>query len=45
MSNTQLEKSNAIDRMRGLLKTMESAPTDEEVEKMLEERRVKKYLK
>lgn len=45
MSNTQPEKSDAINRMRGLLKTLEPAPTDEEVEKMLEERRVKKYLK
>ncbi|RUT06225.1 hypothetical protein DSM106972_034310 [Dulcicalothrix desertica PCC 7102] len=38
------ERSNAIERMRGLLKTDKPAPTDEEVEAMLEERRVEKYL-
>ncbi|MDX2243250.1 MAG: hypothetical protein NW224_21430 [Leptolyngbyaceae cyanobacterium bins.302] len=38
------ERSNAIRRMRGLLKTDQSAPTDEEVTTMLEERRVEKYL-
>jgi hypothetical protein len=37
-------RSNAIKRMRGLLKTDQPAPTDEEVEAMLEARRVEKYL-
>jgi hypothetical protein len=41
---TQPERSNAIRRMRGLLKTDQPAPTDEEVATMLEERRVEKYL-
>lgn len=45
MSNTQTEKSKAIERMRGLLKTLEPAPTDKEVEKMLEERRAERFLK
>ncbi|MBD2525302.1 MULTISPECIES: hypothetical protein [unclassified Nostoc] len=38
------ERSSAIRRMRGLLKTDQPAPTDEEVAVMLEERRVDKYL-
>lgn len=38
------DRSSAIRRMRGLLKTDQSAPTDEEVETMLQERRVEKYL-
>ncbi|MEJ6486585.1 hypothetical protein N0Y54_35895 [Nostoc punctiforme UO1] len=38
------ERSGAIRRMRGLLKTDRPAPTDEEVATMLEERRVNKYL-
>jgi hypothetical protein len=37
-------RSNAIKRMRGLLKTDQPTPTDEEVEAMLEDRRVEKYL-
>lgn len=37
-------RSNAIRRMRGLLKTDHNAPTDEEVAAMLEEHRVEKYL-
>ena len=37
-------RSNAIKRMRGFLKTDQPAPTDEEVEAMLEEQRVEKYL-
>lgn len=41
---TQPDRSDAIRRMRGLLKTEQSAPTDEEVAVMLEERRVEKYL-
>lgn len=38
------ERSGAIQRMRGLLKTDQSAPTDEQVTTVLEARRVKKYL-
>ncbi|GAA6622961.1 hypothetical protein NUACC26_087860 [Scytonema sp. NUACC26] len=30
--------------MKGLLKTDQPAPTDEQVEAMLEERRVEKYI-
>ena len=41
---SQLDRSSAIKRMRGLLKTDQPAPTDEEVAAMLEERRVEKYL-
>jgi hypothetical protein len=40
----QSERSDAIRRMRGLLKTNQPAPTDEEVAVMLEERRMEKYL-
>jgi hypothetical protein len=38
------DRSSAIRRMRGLLKTDQPAPSDEEVAAMLEERRVEKYL-
>ncbi|QKQ74666.1 hypothetical protein [Nostoc sp. TCL240-02] len=38
------ERSSAIRRMRGLLKTDQPALTDEEVAAMLEERRLDKYL-
>ncbi|AFZ02272.1 hypothetical protein [Calothrix sp. PCC 6303] len=38
----QPNRSDAIRRMRGLLKTDQPAPTDEEVAAMLEERRVEK---
>ena len=38
------ERSQAIERMRGLLKMDKPAPTDEEVNSMLEERRLEKYL-
>ncbi|MEH1946695.1 MAG: hypothetical protein V7K77_07020 [Nostoc sp.] len=42
---TQLpERSTIIKQMKGLLKTEQPAPTDEQVEFMLEERRVEKYL-
>lgn len=41
---SQPERSGAIRRMRGLLKTDQPAPTDEEVAAMLQERRVDKYL-
>lgn len=37
-------RSQAIGRMRGLLKTDKPAPTDEEIAVMLEERRLEKYL-
>jgi hypothetical protein len=40
----QPDKPNVVGRMRGLLKTDQPAPTDEEVEAMLEERLVEKYL-
>jgi len=43
-SISQLDRSSAIQRMRGLLKTDQPAPTDEEVAVMLEERRAEKYL-
>ena len=39
-----LERSRLIKQMKGLLKTDQPAPTDAEVEAMLEERRVEKYL-
>ncbi len=42
--STQSEQSSAIKRMRGLLKTDQPAPTDDEVEAMLEARLVEKYL-
>jgi hypothetical protein len=38
------KRADAIQKMRGLLKTDQPAPSDEEVEAMLEERRVEKYL-
>jgi hypothetical protein len=38
------DRSGAIQRMRGLLKTDQPAPTDEEVSAMLDERRLEKYL-
>lgn len=38
------DRSGAIQRMRGLLKTDQPAPTDEEVAAMLDERRVERYL-
>ncbi|MEH2339052.1 hypothetical protein [Nostoc sp.] len=38
------ERSRIIKQMKGLLKTDQPAPTDEQVESMLEERRVEKYL-
>lgn len=41
---SQPERSGAIQRMRGLLKTDKPAPTDQEVVAMLEERRVEKYF-
>lgn len=41
---SQSDRSAAIKRMRGLLKTDQPAPTDEEVAAMLEERRVEKFI-
>ncbi len=41
---SQSDRSSAIQRMRGLLKTNQPAPTDEEAAAMLEERRAEKYL-
>jgi hypothetical protein len=41
---TQSDRSGAIQRMRGLLKTEQPAPTDQEVAAMLEERRMERYL-
>ncbi|MEG4012667.1 MULTISPECIES: hypothetical protein [unclassified Microcoleus] len=41
---TGVDRAGAIQRMRGLLKTDQPAPTDEEVAAMLEARRVEKYL-
>ena len=38
------ERSRIIKQMKGLLKTDQPAPTDEQVESILEERRVEKYL-
>ena len=43
-SDSTSERSSAIERMRGLLKTDQPAPTDEKVAAMLEKRRVEKYL-
>jgi hypothetical protein len=39
-----VDRSGAIQRMRGLLKTDQPAPTDDEVAAMLEARRLEKYL-
>ena len=39
-TTTQTDRSDAIQRMRGLLKTDQPAPTDEEVAAVLEDRRV-----
>ncbi|MEM7796571.1 MAG: hypothetical protein AAF579_19220 [Cyanobacteria bacterium P01_C01_bin.118] len=38
-----LSVSQAIDQMRGLLKTDQPAPTDDDVKTILEERRVEKF--
>lgn len=45
VERTLRERSSAIKRMRGLLKTDSCAPTDDEVEAILEERRMEKYLR
>ena len=41
---SEVDRSGAIQRMRGLLKTDQPAPTDEEVAATLETRRDEKYL-
>lgn len=41
-SNTK--RAHAIQQMRGLLKTDQPAPTDQEVATLLEQRRTEKYL-
>jgi hypothetical protein len=41
---SEADRSGAIQRMRGLLKTDQPAPIDEEVAAMLEARRLEKYL-
>ncbi|NJO44024.1 MAG: hypothetical protein HC865_26550 [Cyanobacteria bacterium RU_5_0] len=38
------KRADAIQKMRGLLKTDRPAPTDRDVADMLEERRLEKYL-
>ena len=38
------KRSQAISRMKGLLKTSQSAPTDAEVESILEQHRMEKHL-
>ena len=38
------KRSQAISRMKGLLKTSQPYPTDAEVESMLEQHRMEKYL-
>jgi len=43
VSTSTRDRSNAINRMRGLLRGGNPAPTDEEVAAMLEERRLEKY--
>ena len=44
LTSAKVDRSRAIDKIRGLLKMDKPAPTDEEVEIMLEERRLNKYL-
>jgi hypothetical protein len=41
---SRADRSGAIQRMGGLLKTDQPAPTDEKVAAMLETRRAEKYL-
>ena len=41
---SKADRSGAIQRMRGLLKTDQPTPTDKKVAAMLEERRVNKYI-
>ena len=44
LPNSHTDRTRIIKQMKGLLKTDRPAPTDREVETMLEERRVEKYL-
>lgn len=41
---TSVERTNVINKMRGFLKTDKPAPTDSEVQAMLEQHLVEKYL-
>jgi predicted nucleic acid-binding protein len=43
--NLQPNRKTLINQMRGLLKTDQPPPTDAQVEAILEEHRVEKYLK
>ncbi len=43
--NPQPNRKTLINQMRGLLKTEQQPPTDAQIEAILEERRVEKYLK
>ncbi|MFQ4144954.1 hypothetical protein [Chlorogloeopsis sp. ULAP02] len=43
--NLQPNRKTLINQMRGLLKTDQPPPTDAQVEAMLEEHQVEKYLK
>ncbi len=43
--NPQPNRKTLINQMRGLLKTDQQPPTDAQIEAILEERRVEKYLK
>ena len=42
--NPQPNRKTLINQMRGLLKTKQSPPTDAQIQAILEERRVEKYL-
>ncbi|MGB7442496.1 MAG: hypothetical protein WA919_15640 [Coleofasciculaceae cyanobacterium] len=42
--NPQPNRKTLIKQMRGLLKTNQSPPTDAQIQAILEERRVEKYL-
>jgi hypothetical protein len=42
--NPQPNRKTLINQMRGALKTARPAPTDAQIEEILEERRVEKYL-
>ena len=44
LPNFTPEQSSAIGRMRGLLQTDQSAPTDEEIAAMLEKRRAERFF-
>ncbi len=43
--NPHLNRTSSIKQMKGLLKTDKPAPIDAEVEAMLEERRMEKFLR